>query len=343
MFPSGIFTTENGGRSWDPVPGERAKGRQIGDFLDCRTGAVAGGDLPAAIVRQAIVPGEASAAGGLGLRRPQRLKLTPPNGGWLVGQGGLVLRTADLGASWHAPPGELASLGADLFDFAALEVRGPKCWIAGYPGTHVFFTPDAGRTWSAFPTGQSIPLEAICFVDDEYGWAVGPLGTILASTDGGRTWSRQRQGGTRAALLAILSEPKDIPWELFVRLCGNEGYLGAAEIVNRRDVDLPPCDEVPLAHRLHEAMVRTGGCDARIARQFPLRQPGLEVPAEEILRAWDRVHGRTTSPQPTAPRQSSSAKPCSKPWPWPPGRMCSANRSTRAGWSHGKSSGCWLP
>ncbi len=290
MFPSGIFITETGGRSWDPVPGERARGPQIGDFLDCRAGAVVGSDGPAVVLRQSLIQSEQPMP-NLGLRLPVRLALTPPNGGWLVGQGGLVLRTADLGAGWHLPPGELTSLSGDPFDFAALEVRGPKCWIAGDPGTRVFFTPDAGRTWSAFSTGQSIPLEALCFVDDEYGWAVGPLGTILATTDGGQTWKRQRSGGSRAALLGIFSEPKDVPWEMFVRLSGNEGYLAVAEIIHRRGAELPPRDEVPLANRAHEAMVRVGACGARCAWQFPLRQPGLEMPAAQVLQAWDRVHG----------------------------------------------------
>jgi hypothetical protein len=209
----------------------------------------------------------------------------------MVGQGGLVLRTADQGLSWHAPAGELASLGVDQFDFTALEVRGPKCWIAGSPGTRVFFTPDAGRTWSAFPTGQTLPLTALCFPDDDHGFAVGALGTILATTDGGRTWTRQRSGGTRAAILGIFSEPKDVPWELFVRLSGNEGYLGVVEVIHRRDAELPSRVEVPLGDRLREAAARVGACDARIAWQFPLRQPGLDVSAAHVLQAWDRVHG----------------------------------------------------
>jgi photosystem II stability/assembly factor-like uncharacterized protein len=291
MYPSGVFTTDNGGRSWSQVPGERKRGAQVGDFLDVRLGAIAGNDAPAAVVGRMLVQSQPIEP-GLGLRAPARLELTPPNGGWLVGQGGLVLRTADQGRSWRLPPGELAPLRAGQFDFAALEVRGPKCWIAGNPGTRVFFTPDAGATWSAFPTGQSLPLNAISFVDDEHGWAVGPLGTILASIDGGRTWTRQRSGGTRVALLGLFSDPKDIPWELFVRLSGNEGYLSAVEVVHRRDVDSPPRDEIPPGDRIHEAMACAGGCYGRAAWEFPLRQPGLEVPAEQVFQAWSRVHDR---------------------------------------------------
>jgi len=290
MFPSGIFFTHSAGRGWDPMPGERGRGLQTGDFLDVRNGALAGSDVPGLVNRHGIIRVEPSEPLA-GIRLPARLGLTAPNGGWLIGQGGLVLRTAERGAEWHLPPGELASLGADQFNFAALEVRGPKCWIAGNPGSRVFFTGDAGRSWTAYSTGQTAPLEAITFVDDEHGWAVGHLGTILATTDGGQTWSRQRAGGARATLLGVFGEPKDVPWELFVRLSGNDGYLAVAEIVYRRDTELASRDEVPLANRLQEAMVRAGACGAQLAWQFPLRQPGLDLPMAQVLEAWDRVHG----------------------------------------------------
>ena len=51
---------------------------------------------------------------------------------------------------------------------------------------------------------NTLPLRAITFVDDLHGWAVGQLGLILATDDGGRTWQRQgpaanglRDGGGR--------------------------------------------------------------------------------------------------------------------------------------------------
>ena len=127
--------------------------------------------------------------------------------------------------------------GAALFDFSALAVRGAKCWIAGSPGSRVFFTPDAGRSWSAYPTGTSLPLKAIAFVDDLHGWAVGELGQILASDDGGQTWRRQRSGGARAAVMAVAGLSQDLPLELLARICKEQGYLGVAEVLGRTDVE----------------------------------------------------------------------------------------------------------
>ncbi len=288
MFPSGIFTTDTGGRSWSCFAGPRTAGWVAGDFLGPQIAALAdrsGGVVAvrSGAIRPADVPDFAP-------RRLTRLKLTPPSGGWLVGQGGLILRTANQGAGWEPPPGDLTSLAPDHFDFAALEVRGPKCWIAGSPGTRVFFTPDAGRSWSAASTGQNAPISALWFADDRNGWAVGQFGTILATGDGGQTWKVQRAGGSRAALLGVFAEPEDIPWEPLVRLCGNEGYLGVVEIIARRDVEVPPRDEVSLADRVHEALIRVGACGARTAWQFPLRQPGLAVPESQVRRVWDQIH-----------------------------------------------------
>ena len=40
LFPAGVFTTDNGGRSWTPLPGDG--GWLAGDFVDPLTGALAG-------------------------------------------------------------------------------------------------------------------------------------------------------------------------------------------------------------------------------------------------------------------------------------------------------------
>ena len=145
-----------------------------------------------------------------------------------MGEGGWCRPRADAGATWRAAPGELPP-AARQFDFAALAVRGPKCWIAGTPGTRVFQTADAGRTWTASATGSNVPLRAIAFADDQHGWAAGDLGTILATADGGRTWQRQRADNSRAALLGIFAEPEQVPLELIARLSAGEGFLSVVD------------------------------------------------------------------------------------------------------------------
>jgi len=288
VFPSGGLVTQSGGRNWSPLSGARTPGWTAGDFLDLHNGALAGRNGMAAVVRRGGI--EPARSLGFGLRSVKRLTLVPPVYGWLIGDGGLVMMTGDLGTSWQTPPGELPEGSSGHFDFAALAVRGPRCWIAGSPGTRVFHSPDAGRTWTASPTGQSLPIYNLMFVDDQHGWAVGALGNVLATGDGGRTWTRQRTGGTRAALLGIFGRTDDVPLELFARLSGNDGYLGVVEVLGRRDIELPPGRQTHPLDRLHEALVGVGGSDANIAWRFPLRQTGLGLGERQIVSGWDRAN-----------------------------------------------------
>ena len=289
MYPSGAFATDDGGRSWRPLPGGVDAPWRAADFVNPRAGALAGRNGALAIVRGPTL--ESVRTDGFELRSFSRIRLIRPSYGWLIGEGGLVQFTDDLGATRRAPPGEL-SRTIRHFDLAALAVRGPKCWVAGSPGTLVFYTADAGRTWNAFPTNTTVPIRAMAFSDDQHGWAVGELGTILATDDGGRTWRRQRSGGSRAALLALFAEPKDVPLELIAQLAGGEGYLTAVEVLGRRDIEIPPRDDVPLADRLHEAVVRLGGSAATAAWQFPLRQAGLNIDRQGIVAGWDNANDR---------------------------------------------------
>ena len=129
--------------------------------------------------------------------------------------------------------------------------------------------------WKASARSGSVLIKR--FVDEKHGWAVGALGTILATDDGGRTWRRQRAGGTRAALLGLFSDGRDVPLELLARLSGNEGYLGAVEVLGRRDVEVKSNHRTHPADRLQEAVVAVGASDAHMAWRFPLRQLMLRL------------------------------------------------------------------
>jgi len=57
-------------------------------------------------------------------------------------------------------------------------------------------SPDQGRTWLARPSPTQTTLTGIAFAPEgRRGWAVGHDALILTTQDGGRTWSRQWQGG----------------------------------------------------------------------------------------------------------------------------------------------------
>ena len=98
-----------------------------------------------------------------------------------------------------------ASMGQDQWvgshQTAAFEIKSISvvdantAFAAGVQGL-ILKTADGGKTWSAYPSGQTVDLYSISFVDANHGWAVGnatfPGGpVIVATTDGGVTWTRQ--------------------------------------------------------------------------------------------------------------------------------------------------------
>lgn len=288
MFTSGCFTSDDGGRSWKPLHGYTKTGWLTGDLIDPLTGALAGaGGKLAAVRRHAL---EGTRTPPVGMRGLRSMKLLPPTGGWLVGDGALVLRTRDLGRTWETPPAALPGDADDLFDWHALATFESHTWIAGVPGTRVLHTADGGQSWQWFDTGQQAPILGLHFADDRHGWAVGALGTILRTDDGGKSWTKCRAGGKRAALLAIYTEPEDIPLEAIARLSGNEGYFSIAHLVARRDLSPGQDKAARLPERTHEAMVALGGCRAQGSWRFPLPAPGLDWKPDKLLAAWDRAN-----------------------------------------------------
>ena len=188
LFPVGVFTTDDGGRSWSALPADEGQCWLAGDFLDPATGIVVGRTGATGSIRRRTIE---STSAEFGLRALHRVRLASPTEAWIVGDGGLVRHSADGGGSWQAPPGELPPQ-ARHFDFQALAVHGQHCWVAGTPGTQVLHTADAGHTWQVRPTGQNLPIRAMAMADERHGWAVGDFGLILATSDGGQTWRRQR-------------------------------------------------------------------------------------------------------------------------------------------------------
>ncbi|NIF16895.1 YCF48-related protein [Pantoea sp. Cy-639] len=77
---------------------------------------------------------------------------------------------------------------------------GSRLVVVGDRG-HILFSDDQGKTWTQarVPTRQL--LTAVFFLDDKRGWAVGHDAQILASNDGGATWSKQFEDLAREAPL----------------------------------------------------------------------------------------------------------------------------------------------
>lgn len=56
---------------------------------------------------------------------------------------------------------------------------------------HILYSDDQGATWTQAKVPTRQLLTSVFFVDDKHGWAVGHDAQILASEDGGVSWSKQ--------------------------------------------------------------------------------------------------------------------------------------------------------
>lgn len=72
-------------------------------------------------------------------------------------------------------------------------------------------TTDGGDHWNAQAPPNSNDLNALSFVDENSGYAVGQYGTILFTADGGTNWSPQ-SSGTSSHLYGVCFTDADTGW-----------------------------------------------------------------------------------------------------------------------------------
>lgn len=284
--PSGVFATHDGGNTWQALVSDETATWLAGDFLAPDAGAFAGpaGQL-ATLQGQKVIrsPLEASA-----LRSFRAMRLSAPTSGWAVGDGGLAMTTHDLGRSWQTPPGDLPRAAVDNFDFHAVAIQGTHVWIAGSPGTRILHSPDNGQNWESVATSQSTPIRALTFTDTDHGWAVGDLGNVLVTGDSGRTWKSQRAGGTRSALLALFTEPTDVPLEMLAESGAAEGYIEAVSILGSSSANSADAAHQNTSGRGQEALLHAGAAVASNSWRFPLPANDLALAPADLLQALNR-------------------------------------------------------
>lgn len=110
-----------------------------------------------------------------------------PEKGWVVGEFGTVLATADGGKTWHAQksPVETTLFGVEFADADTGFATGIEQVLLR--------TTDGGQTWKKMPVpgrkGFVLGLYDVA-VQGKVGWAIGDSGLLLRTTDGGDSWQQ---------------------------------------------------------------------------------------------------------------------------------------------------------
>jgi photosystem II stability/assembly factor-like uncharacterized protein len=287
QLPTGVFTTVDSGRSWQVVTGPRCPGWLTADFQDAQHGILGGPWSRLYTYQQgALSPADADPLRGRSVTGLQRIG----DQAVAVAQGGLLLRSDGAGGSWrYADVGLPAGVQAS-WDFHGLHCHGDHIWVVGRPGSAVLHSGDRGRTWDVRATGQPLPLNAVYFVDDQHGWAVGELGSILGTEDGGKSWRVQQRGGQRAALLFVQARSAGLPVDAIARLGGEEGYLAVGVRINGSDPDSASPGRAAEGLRVAAAIRQCGGAAGEMLWQFPVAEHQARVSGTDLIKGWDRMH-----------------------------------------------------
>jgi hypothetical protein len=210
-----------------------------------------------------------------------------------IGQGGLVLESAEsAGRRWGYVNYASAPSHWSHFDFQGMSWLDRDVWLAGRPGTVILHSRDGGQHWESLKTDLPLPVNALHFANERQGWAVGELGSIANTQDGGKTWRIQRRGGQRAAILFVHSRPASIPLDVVAQVGGEEGFLAAAVAVNMVDHHTAMPSRCTDDCRLGTAMREAQGAAAELLWQFPLAGHQEQVSGRELLAAWGQPPDR---------------------------------------------------
>ncbi|OWK34710.1 YCF48-related protein [Fimbriiglobus ruber] len=225
VFPSGAFRTDDGGKSWVPLKGPRAL-TWLG--LDCTSfdsGLIYGQDRVVVLWNGSIV-------------EPAGLPTLPPDcrvaariGDRAIaigcGAGGPELIDLQLqrNPAGNAKTPDQSAARTQAASISSVNFVGEHVWTVGRPGTLIWHSLDSGKTWEAQKTDSFLPFHALHMLDDKIGWAVGELGTIIGTTDGGKTWTTLKTGGQRAAVLFTHARSEAVPLGATALLGGEDGYL----------------------------------------------------------------------------------------------------------------------
>ncbi|QDU79069.1 Ycf48-like protein precursor [Polystyrenella longa] len=287
QYPSGVMVTSDGGQTWIARPGESDKNWLAGHFANIQEGVVTGalGQIAQATPDQ-FSPVTFSQ---FDLRALRDVHYSRSGACWIAGEGGSLFYSKNQGTSWSEPPSKLPDPLALMQDFQSVTQAGSHVWVAGSPGSVIWHSPDEGQTWEPQYTGQTVPIEKITFNSDSHGCAVGALGTILLTQDGGRTWRNVKGGDRHVALMQVAIDRENIDVPLLAQQSAEQGY--------RSFVYLPVRDDVPQSHYRGSAsgpllsnssVLAVHGSHSVTAWQFPLVSPDLEYDRMGLIEELNR-------------------------------------------------------
>jgi photosystem II stability/assembly factor-like uncharacterized protein len=111
--------------------------------------------------------------------------------GYIAGNGGVILRVEGDNVSMTTSNTTVNLHGVYVLDGSTAFVSG-----GGLLNSTLLATYNDGAVWASLSTGTLNTLNAVYFINDSIGYAVGNLGTIIKTTNTGSSWTTLTSGTT---------------------------------------------------------------------------------------------------------------------------------------------------
>jgi photosystem II stability/assembly factor-like uncharacterized protein len=202
-----LLMTSDGGVTWWPKATDKSTGMTFRDvvFVNATFGLVIGGDSTGNASYIVTFDG-----GNNWVYRPlpnsryvTDVDFIDGNNTWMVGlydnTTGVYFNSTNAGMKWSGAFLDMPLMSVDFVD----QLHG---WIAGAVPSDVsangriYSTTNGGKTWSQYDA--MVGITDLKFASYSRGWAVGYMGVILCTANGGTDWTEQN-GGTMKNLYAI--------------------------------------------------------------------------------------------------------------------------------------------
>ena len=283
LYPWGMLVTSDGGKTWYRESRLPKQGVRLADSSGHGkiSSITNGGNLIEVNLKDATGQTKGREEFSIG-EIANALKLTPDGKGLIAGEKGLVLVRGSAGG-WQRS--DLPDLYRSI-DWNSAFRKGDDCWVAGAPGSILLRSEDGGIHWESCRTGETTPLNSLFFLNSDRGWAVGDLGKIMSTKDGGRTWTVQRNAGHRLANLNLVESVDQVQKSAIALLSGSFGNLSGVELfvktsANPMDANHPV---ISAFERNRQGLNRLGNSTYNVSAMSDLKK--VEEQLVRSIRQW---------------------------------------------------------
>jgi len=224
--PTGALYTVNGPQRFRPLHGAPTPGLLDSTFTHFAKGLAVGRSGTIVTLRGVRVANFGSNVTFDGALRGA--DYGSPTHACLVGDNATVLVTRDGGRDWQTVTVQIDTDLREIIDLRdTCFVDADNVWAAGRGGEYLLHSADGGKTWAVQRVntpGSNGCLHSVHFIDARTGLAVGDLGRVYKTTDGGATWRAVRNDAARVAVLVVAGGPSRTAWYTLAHLYGSNGW-----------------------------------------------------------------------------------------------------------------------